>query len=348
MITLIPYQIEWQQCFEEEKEKLEKILAPYSSFIEHIGSTAIPDIYAKPVIDILIGISNFTAYETEIINRIESLGYIYNSKFEDEFPYRRYLQKNDNEAKRTHQIHLVNYPSAWFEKHILFRNYLRTHAEAAQAYSNHKLKLAAEFDDSLAYAHAKTDFCLEIVKQAFFDFSTNIPFITTERLLGFIPQLCANDLYQDMFTDKDFIECFGVAFDKNKIHSVLTKQLDLWNQHGYGSWVWFEKSTYKFVGEGGLNITTVEEREEIELTYSLNKNFWGKGYAKEISKATLDYAFNKLNLSNIVCFTSENNFRSLNVMQKLGFIFEKNFTYAGIPHLLFRLKSYLPHNSSHV
>lgn len=340
MITLIPYSIQWQQCFEEEKAKLEKILNHCRPVIEHIGSTAIPEIYAKPIIDILIGISNFKSNETEIIEKIERLGYMYNSKFEDEFPYRRYFQKNDDEGKRTHQIHLVNYPSAWFEKYILFRNYLRTHSESAISYSNHKLELATKFDDSLAYARAKTDFCRKIDELAFFDFDINNPFVKTERLLGFIPQICVYDLYQEMFTDKNFIECFGVAFDDNKIHSVLTKQLDLWNQHGYGSWVWFEKFTHKFVGEGGLNLTVIDEQEEIELTYSLNKNYWDKGYATEISKATLDYAFNKLNLSNVVCFTSEDNFRSLNVMKKLGFVFEKNFTYAQIPHVFYRLKRF--------
>ena len=178
MITLIPYNPIWPKLFEEEKIKLQEILHNISIHIEHIGSTAIPGIYAKPVIDILVGVRSLDQFTQHYISKIEALGYHYRPDFESELPYRRYFQKNDAAGNRSHQIHLVNYPSAWWEKHILFRNYLRQHHLYAKEYELHKLALAKQFDDTATYAVAKTEFCRKIDKQAYFDFSLHKPFVT--------------------------------------------------------------------------------------------------------------------------------------------------------------------------
>jgi len=104
MIILEPYNPDWIKLFEDEKEKLQKILDINSSVIhiEHIGSTAIPGIYAKPIIDILIGVNDIN--NNSYIKNIENLGYQYHPIFESEFPNRRYLQKSDVSGNRTHQI----------------------------------------------------------------------------------------------------------------------------------------------------------------------------------------------------------------------------------------------------
>ena len=109
MITLSPYNPSWPILFEEEKQKLREVLSLLDLQIEHIGSTAIPGIYAKPVIDILIGINSLDEFTGHDIKKIESLAYKYNPIFESIFPHRRYFQKNDASGCRTHQIHLVNY-----------------------------------------------------------------------------------------------------------------------------------------------------------------------------------------------------------------------------------------------
>jgi len=81
----------------------------------------------------------------------------------------------------------------------------------------------------------------------------------------------------------------------------------------------------------------VEDTTEIELTYSLKTNHWGKGYAVEIGKLAIDLAFNELNLSHIVCFTLETNTQSQRVMEKLGFYYVRDFIHANLPHQLYRL-----------
>jgi GrpB-like predicted nucleotidyltransferase (UPF0157 family)/GNAT superfamily N-acetyltransferase len=337
MITLVPYNPLWSKLFEEEKIRLQKVLGDIAIHIEHIGSTAIPEIYSKPIIDILIGVKDLNQFSADHIKKIESLGYIYNSAFEAELPYRRFFQKSDENHNRTHHIHLVNYPSAWWQRHILFRDYLRQHPDDAREYEAQKLALAKQFSDTLDYAKAKEDFCCLINKNAYFDFTVHQPFATTQRLNGYIPQLSCFDIYRSMFQDQDFIRCYGVTLSDEYLKKILVRDANYWDQYRFGSLVWFDKETQEFVGEGGLNHTVVEGNEDIEVTYSLSKKYWGKGLAAEIGQYAIDYAFNSLNLDHVVCFTMPTNNQSLRVMEKLGFQYEKDFTYSGLPHKLYRL-----------
>jgi len=340
MITLIPYSKEWPALFEHEKAKLIEILSSLDPKIEHIGSTSIPGIHAKPVIDILMGVEDVNS--AELIPRIVALGYRYQPLFEKEFPHRRYFQKDNSDGVRTHQVHVVRYPSCWWDNHVLFRDYLRTHPRDAKAYEVHKMELARIHENTLTYAIAKTDFCRAIDKKAYFDFSIHHPAASTERLLGYRPQLACLELYQHMFQDETFAAVFGIKHSDEKIHSILLKDMALWDEESFGPYAWFEKSSGKFVGRGGLNRSTPDGQTEIELAYALNPPFWGKGYATEFGKFSLYQAFEELHLPDLVCFTSEENSRSLNVMKKLGFCYEKDFVYAGIRHRLFRFLSVVP------
>ena len=338
MITLVPYNPLWPKLFEEEKAKLQQILGSIALHIEHIGSTAIPSICAKPVIDILIGVTDLSQFSNHHIIKIEKLGYRYISIFESELPNRRYFQKNDESGNRTHQIHLVHYPSAWWEKHVLFKKYLCNHSDLAKEYELHKLTLAKQFNDTLSYANAKTEFCQKIDKLAYFNFKLHKPNVITKRLYGYIPQLVCFEIYRKMFHNSDFIRCYGIELNDEHIKKILARDTSSWDRNRFGPLVWFDKETNRFIGEGGLNHTMVEDKEEIELTYSLSKEHWGKGFAVEIGQYAIDCAFITFNLNNIVCFTMTNNHQSLRVMKKLGFHYEKSFVHANLPHKLYRLK----------
>ncbi len=135
------------------------------------------------------------------------------------------------------------------------------------------------------------------------------------------------------------MKCFGVRLDDEKIENIIKRDCAYWDQYGFGPYVWFEKSSKRFIGEGGLNHAIPDGKPEIELTYSLLPQYWGQGYATEIGKLAIHQAFELLDLSDLVCFTSEDNFRSQHVMKKLGFQYEKDFVYAGIKHQLSRLRS---------
>lgn len=155
-ILLQTYSEDWPKQFLFEQKKLE-ILFEKSTLIEHIGSTSVVGLLAKPIIDIMIGVTDFTQANF-YIKPIENAGYSYISKHEIVMPYRRFFVK-EKDGIRTHHIHLVEIKSEFWKRHLFFRDYLRNHPEAKTDYANLKLKLAEqEWESGDAYAGAKTEF----------------------------------------------------------------------------------------------------------------------------------------------------------------------------------------------
>jgi GrpB-like predicted nucleotidyltransferase (UPF0157 family)/RimJ/RimL family protein N-acetyltransferase len=339
MITLIPYKTTWKKNFDKEKASLCNLGIDNITRIKHIGSTSIPGMFAKPVIDILIGVKNLDNFATAEVQRIESLGYRYNPTFETIFPFRRYFQKENSEGLRTHQIHLVHYPSQWYEKHILFRDYLRCHDQVAKAYAELKIELAKQFDNTIDYANAKNDFCQEVDRQAFCNFDINRPFLESERLYGFIPQLACHDDYVTMCSNPEFSKVYGIAYTYKEALLRLKSDMNHWNQYAFGPLMWYEKQSHTYVGRGGPKLfkRTGQDNDEVELTYQVKREFWNKGFASEMGVSSVIYAVDDLNLNNLICFAAYNNNSSLRVMQKLGFVFEEDFIHANVIHKLHRL-----------
>ncbi len=166
MIVLEPYNPQWLFLYNKEKLLLLNVIRKLNPIIEHIGSTAISGIYAKPIIDIMIGLSELIKDEKYLINQITSLNYEYIKAYEEKMPYRRFFQKNNVHGIRTYHIHVVEYNSEFWRRHLLFRDYLKSHPEIAKKYEKLKLKLASQFTNHNEYAMAKTEFIREIEKQA--------------------------------------------------------------------------------------------------------------------------------------------------------------------------------------
>jgi len=163
-ITIAEYSSAWLQMFAEEKTRLQRILS-ISAVVEHIGSTSVPGLAAKPIIDIMVGLADFTQADTLVL-RVHSLGYEYVSQFEVEMPFRRYFRK-DNEGVRTHQIHMVALNGEFWHRHLAFRDYLKAHPNVAAEYATLKRKLAEQdWQDVNDYANAKTEFIQSIEAQA--------------------------------------------------------------------------------------------------------------------------------------------------------------------------------------
>jgi len=151
--------------FEEEKQSLQTVLGEVSAQVEHIGSTAVEGLAAKPIIDIMIGLPDFPIADA-FVPRIETLDYEYINKYEDEMPFRRYFVKNSN-GIRTHQIHMVEIGSEFWARHLLFRDYLRRNPDTANDYAALKKQLAAhEWEDVNEYADAKTEFIKNVENKA--------------------------------------------------------------------------------------------------------------------------------------------------------------------------------------
>src|SRR2546423_4714680 len=100
-VTIVEYCPEWREMFEDEKSILQATLGEVPAQIEHVGSTAVAGLAAKPIIDIMIGLEDFSIADN-VVPRIETLAYEYIKKYEDVMPSRRFLTKEQDEI-RTHQ-----------------------------------------------------------------------------------------------------------------------------------------------------------------------------------------------------------------------------------------------------
>jgi ribosomal-protein-alanine N-acetyltransferase len=112
-----------------------------------------------------------------------------------------------------------------------------------------------------------------------------------------------------------------------------------WERYGFGPWTLREPSEGRFLGRGGLRRVTVGGREEVELLYALAAEAWGHGYATELARESARVAFEELALASLVAFTLPGNGRSLGVMRRAGFRYERDVTHAGLPHVLHRLRA---------
>lgn len=157
-IEVVPYDQRWEEFFADAERELQVALAPFVVEIEHIGSTAVPGLAAKPVIDIQVGVRTLDD-SVEIVSAVESIGYEYVPEFEDELPDRRYFRRWVD-GRRSHQVHLIERSNTeWWDRHVRFRDWLRAHDEDRDRYAELKMNLAAVHrDDRRAYTDAKSDF----------------------------------------------------------------------------------------------------------------------------------------------------------------------------------------------
>ncbi len=116
--------------------------------------------------------------------------------------------------------------------------------------------------------------------------------------------------------------------------AALIKHFD---EHGFSYWIIEDKETGVLMGRAGLRRVHIDGADEVELGYAFLPEYWGKGYATEIGKELVRIAFEEVGLSNIVCFALPENKASQRVMEKIGFLFEKECEYKELPHVFYRL-----------
>lgn len=163
-IEIVDYQAAWPGQYEEEKCRILAAIGRYVAAVEHVGSTAVPGLAAKPIIDILVGLRSL-ADATNCINPLNGLGYEYVPEWEAELPERRYFRRVWPRP-RTHHIHMVETTSEFWQRQLRFRDHLRAHSEDARAYERLKRELASRFEVGLDYAAAKSAFIRTILDKA--------------------------------------------------------------------------------------------------------------------------------------------------------------------------------------
>lgn len=155
-VVVSPYSSDWPGNFLEAREVLLRALAPCAVEVEHVGSTSVPGLAAKPVLDILVGVTALPAIESRI-SAMASTGYEYVQKYEQQLPDRRYFVRSSG-PMREHVHAVVIGSSFWFE-HLAFRDMLRSNSALRSTYQALKLELATRYSlDKSAYQAEKGPF----------------------------------------------------------------------------------------------------------------------------------------------------------------------------------------------
>ena len=153
--------LEWQQIFESEKEILKSIFQNLAIKIEHIGSTSIEDLSAKPIVDIAVAVNHLE--EVESIIRELSKRYTIKKSYEKE----EILLINENNQVTDCLIHVMNINSERYQNTILFRDYLRSHKKEKKEYEQLKINLASKYKNNREmYTKSKNNFIKEILIKA--------------------------------------------------------------------------------------------------------------------------------------------------------------------------------------
>jgi len=145
-VAVILHDPKWREVFEVESKRVTDALGENVVAIHHIGSTAIPDVYAKPIIDLLVEVKDIVKVDGQS-SSMESLGYEVMGEFG--IPSRRYFRKDNQEGVRTPHIHTFKVGSEQVERHLVFRDYMIAHPEDAQRYSELKRRLAGEYPTNI-------------------------------------------------------------------------------------------------------------------------------------------------------------------------------------------------------
>ncbi|MHA2295668.1 MAG: GrpB family protein [Candidatus Hodarchaeales archaeon] len=159
IVVLHSYSPEWEKFYEIEAIRLKSAVGDFIIDIQHVGSTSIPGMPAKPIIDIGIAVTDF--FKAEIcIEPIKRLGYDY--KGEHGISKRHYFDKGD---PSTHHLHVLEIESDDWNNHLFFRDYLTSHPEMAKKYADLKISLARKFKTNRdAYQDGKTSLITKILQ----------------------------------------------------------------------------------------------------------------------------------------------------------------------------------------
>jgi len=162
IVEVVPHNPLWEKQFLFEAENIKNILKDQIVNIHHIGSTSIPGIYAKPIIDILVEVQNIDKVD-DYNEEMSIIGYI--SRGEWGISGRRYFIKGLYE--RTHHVHIYQKGDSEINRHLLFKDYMINHPEEAKQYENLKKMLANKYRyNPAAYIDGKDEFIKDIDRKA--------------------------------------------------------------------------------------------------------------------------------------------------------------------------------------
>jgi GrpB-like predicted nucleotidyltransferase (UPF0157 family) len=165
-IVVRDYDPAWCRMFEEERTRLHDALGSMMIAIEHVGSTAVPGLAAKPIIDVLVGVPSLTEARSCCVEPLHASGYTYLPEYEPWLPGELFFRRG-MPGPWTHHVHMMEPSHPRWEDYLLFRDYLRSHPEIAGAYASVKRAIALVVGEDIAgFRNAKHPFVQAVMAKA--------------------------------------------------------------------------------------------------------------------------------------------------------------------------------------
>ena len=165
IVLLSPYRNEWTKLYEEEEKLLKEAAGSLIIDMQHVGSTSVPGLVSKSIIDIAVTVKTLKEGE-KCIEPFTVIGYEYKLDNVTEGILHHYFSKGGYH-NRTHHIHVEEWNSKLWYNHILFRDYLRAHSDVMNEYAKLKIQLAEKFPlDRVSYRAGKDEFIESIIEIA--------------------------------------------------------------------------------------------------------------------------------------------------------------------------------------
>jgi len=142
--------------------------------------------------------------------------------------------------------------------------------------------------------------------------------------------------WERLFNDERVLHTLGGLRPDGWVKDNLANQVEHWETMGFGLWVMRNPEDNDFVGRGGLHAMDFEGDVAVEVAYALMPAYWGKGLATELARASVAIAQEFLDIDELLALTLPDNLASQRVMEKSGFIYEREVIHAELPHSLFR------------
>jgi len=172
MIEIVPYQSSWAETFQYEHDSLQSVLndtkigSKNSIHIEHIGSTAVAGLCAKPIVDLMVGIDEWQE-DFSVENTLQDLGYVIANPPQQLLPNTHFLFRRGNQEHRTHHLHVVEHKSEFWSTRLLYRDYLRENDSISTLYGTLKTIGAEQHRyDRIAYNDFKAPFIRACLRAA--------------------------------------------------------------------------------------------------------------------------------------------------------------------------------------
>lgn len=216
-VVVVPYSPLWPRMYEQESILILQALGKNCLSIHHIGSTSVPGLSAKPILDILPIVKNIQEVD-QATRAMESLGY--ESKGEYGIAFRRYFQKGD--YLRTHHVHVFEEGDPEIDRYLKFRDWMRSHEEDALAYANLKIELATRFpQDMLQYCNGKDAFVASIDKKNGYDGWRMVKALTDR-------EWATVHTFRQKYFFKNLVDPYAWTFDyKDHVHLVFYKNAEI-------------------------------------------------------------------------------------------------------------------------